>query len=323
MVYNQYSSGSESSRMPWIESHTELAQHPKSGRLARRLGCSKPTAIGHLHLLWWWALEYAQDGNVSSFDAEEIAEAVMWEGEPQVFVDALRGAGFLDACGSVHDWDEYTGRLMERREREREQTRLRVQAFRARRRDDEPAGNAPSNAPVVPGNAPYQDGNDPVTRYSVTRNALRNAPVTLGNAPTVPNRTEPNPSPTERGAPDADAPVAPAKTRGNARVAAVIDALRAEGMSGTLKPADRQAITKTDYPAADVASLYAAIFRGEHGDEFMHTTLSVANCINRWMDGWQSHRAGHAAPGRKNGRPLSGPAAVAAVFAAEGVRLDH
>jgi hypothetical protein len=194
--------------MPWIESHTELARHPKTLRLARRLGVSLPAAIGHLHLLWWWALEYAPDGNLAVFSDEEVAQACCWEGTAA----SLRRA--LTAVAPT------------------------------------PPASPTSATPALPD------------------------------------------------APDAPAPATP---RGNPKVAAVIDALRAEGMTGTLKPADRQALTRTEYPPGDVASLYAAIYRGEHGDEFMHTNLSVANCVNRWMDGWQSHQAGHRAPDRRTG----------------------
>jgi len=40
----------------YIQSHEEIATHPKTRRLARALGISLPTVIGHLHLLWWWCL---------------------------------------------------------------------------------------------------------------------------------------------------------------------------------------------------------------------------------------------------------------------------
>jgi hypothetical protein len=106
--------------MPWIESHTELARHPKTLRLARRLGVSLPAAIGHLHLLWWWALEYAPDGNLAVFSDEEVAQACCWEGTAVSLRRALTAVGFLDDGGAVHDWDAYTARLMEQRARANE-----------------------------------------------------------------------------------------------------------------------------------------------------------------------------------------------------------
>ncbi|WP_067931222.1 hypothetical protein [Alicyclobacillus kakegawensis] len=64
--------------MAWIESHQELARHPKTKKLARELNDTVRGAIGLLHLLWWWAMDYAEDGDLSRFDYEDIADAVMW-----------------------------------------------------------------------------------------------------------------------------------------------------------------------------------------------------------------------------------------------------
>lgn len=111
--------------MAWIESNEELAEHPKTKRAARLLGVSIPTIIGHLHLLWWWCLKYAQDGDLSVFDYADIAEGAGWEGEPEFFIDALlrcgpgNKSGFLDKsndCLLVHDWWDYAGRLVEKRQ---------------------------------------------------------------------------------------------------------------------------------------------------------------------------------------------------------------
>lgn len=109
--------------MSWIESHQELARHPKTRRLARTLGISIPTAIGHLHLLWWWALDFADDGDLSRFEAEDIADGMIWEGDPDAAVDALASAGFLDADQRIHDWDDFAGRLVQRRKSNAERMR--------------------------------------------------------------------------------------------------------------------------------------------------------------------------------------------------------
>ena len=106
--------------MAWIESHQELKDHPKTRKLARQLGITVPAAIGHLHCLWWWALEYAQDGDLSEYDAEEIGYAGMWEGDADQFISALCQSGFLDEAGNpgdygLHDWTDYAGRLIDLR----------------------------------------------------------------------------------------------------------------------------------------------------------------------------------------------------------------
>lgn len=113
--------------MAWIESHQELGTHPKLHKLARVLHVSKPCAIGYLHYLWWWAVDYAPDGVLTRFDALDIAIGGEWEGEAEVFVDGLVRAGFLDKTEGndliIHDWDTYAGKLIERRERNAERMR--------------------------------------------------------------------------------------------------------------------------------------------------------------------------------------------------------
>lgn len=106
--------------MLYTPSHAELAQHPKTRKLARSLGVSIPTALGHLHLLWHFALKYAPDGNLARFDAEEIADGCMWEGDATAFSTALSIAGWIDVADDadmvIHDWEEQGGKLLHRKE---------------------------------------------------------------------------------------------------------------------------------------------------------------------------------------------------------------
>lgn len=115
--------------MAWIESHQTLRDHPKVARLARLLDEPQPHVIGHLHFLWWWALDHAEDGDVSDFDAMDLADAAGWAGDPEVFVKALiecgpgRRDGLLVQDGSrllLHDWWDYAGKLVSRRKADRE-----------------------------------------------------------------------------------------------------------------------------------------------------------------------------------------------------------
>jgi hypothetical protein len=104
--------------MAWIEFHQSLVSHPKTKRLARRLGLPIPATVGYLACFWCWCLEYAQDGNLSRYDAGELADAAMYQGEDsEGFVIALIEAGFLEKADGlqVHDWHDYAGRLVERR----------------------------------------------------------------------------------------------------------------------------------------------------------------------------------------------------------------
>ncbi len=127
--------------MAWLESHQTLANHPKLRRFMRALGVGKAAAIGHLHLLWYWALDYAgADGDITEYDAEEIAAAAEWDGDEKKLWEALRASGFIDVDPSthsafLHNWDDYAGKLQQRKQANRE----RMRAARAVEREQEEA----------------------------------------------------------------------------------------------------------------------------------------------------------------------------------------
>lgn len=99
----------------WIESHSALREHPKLKRLARLLGIERPAAVGYLHYLWWWAMDYAPDGDLSRYTAEDVADALDWPGDSEALIDALRESGFLDG-NHLHDWADYGEKLFRRRQ---------------------------------------------------------------------------------------------------------------------------------------------------------------------------------------------------------------
>lgn len=158
--------------MAWIESHQTLGAHPKVRRFAVLLSVPVPQVIGHLHLLWHWALDHAEDGDVSRYDALDLALAAQWTGDAQELKDALIGCGpggshgFLELdgpCGDpadskssplvLHDWWTYAGKLVARRERDRELARARrsdaASKTVARRSDASPSDNAsPARRPA-------------------------------------------------------------------------------------------------------------------------------------------------------------------------------
>jgi hypothetical protein len=153
--------------MAWIESHQGLMHHPKTKRLARLLGVSVPTAIGHLHCLWYWALDYAQDGDLTGYDEIDVAGGALWDGDEREFSEALVKAGFVDLDPPrIHDWMDYAGLLVERRRADAERKRAYRERTSGRRSGD-------------------------VQRTSVGRPAdvQRTSGVTVPNR-TVPNRTE-------------------------------------------------------------------------------------------------------------------------------------
>lgn len=112
--------------MAWIESHQELGAHPKTRKMASILGIHRMQVVGHVHALWWWALDYADDGDLAHFTDDDIAIGADWDGDPSEFVAALKEcgpgerAGFLTADGLLNDWHEYAGKLVDRRKKDRE-----------------------------------------------------------------------------------------------------------------------------------------------------------------------------------------------------------
>jgi hypothetical protein len=105
----------------------------------QRMGWTLPHTIGNLHLLWWWALEYAPTGDLTHFEPEQITYDLDLGGAtPEQFLDAMIDAGFIDRIGSgpaesrpggtmiqsgfldksedvvlrIHDWPEYTARSL-------------------------------------------------------------------------------------------------------------------------------------------------------------------------------------------------------------------
>lgn len=111
-------------------------------------------------------MDYASDGNLSKFAVGQIADAAEWDGDAKEFIDALVESGFLDFKTDslrVHGWEDYQLHydiIRERKERQKEQVRERVEKWRQKNR----------NGAVTAGNAP----------------------VTQSNAPTLPNQTLPN-----------------------------------------------------------------------------------------------------------------------------------
>lgn len=165
--------------MAWIESHQSLGDHPKTLRAAQILRIDPAQMVGHLHFLWWWALDYAPDGDISALTPREIAHAARWNRDgnqksrdPEKFVEALVTCGrhgFLDRDGDtlqIHDWDLYAGKLLERRRRDA-----------ARKRGH------PADIQRTSGGHPDQAAADGVR----TARVLPNQP----NQPNLPNQTQP------------------------------------------------------------------------------------------------------------------------------------
>lgn len=163
--------------MAWIESHQELTDHPKKDALAEALfvgmvpdDIADLAAIGLLQRLWWWALSYAQDGDLSRYTDRQIARGCRWGGDVDSLINAFVKSGFIDGDRKLHDWHEYAGRLIEQRENGRRANAERQRRHRQRYSQDSP-----------------KDVTRDVTRDVTEGETGRNGP-TYPTQPTIPNQ---------------------------------------------------------------------------------------------------------------------------------------
>ena len=110
--------------MDWIRVDVNLMSHPKLRRLSTRLGCTKAQALGHVVSLWSWACKFSPHGQTDKFEPEEIADGAMWDGDPNLFANAMIEVGLIDDDGMLHDWRQYNGVIIEKKERDRDRIRM-------------------------------------------------------------------------------------------------------------------------------------------------------------------------------------------------------
>jgi DnaD/phage-associated family protein len=117
--------------MAWIESHQSLGTHRKTMVLTRLLKIDDVRAVGHLHFLWWWALDNAPDGMLQGLDIQDIATAAHWTKNAENFVESMILSGFFEENPlRLHDWDDYAGKLINQRKANTERVRKYRNALR-------------------------------------------------------------------------------------------------------------------------------------------------------------------------------------------------
>lgn len=100
--------------MAWIESHTILINHKKLRDLARELRLRPSYIMGHLHALWHVALDQQENGDLSSWSDESIAEYSDYPGDAPQYVRLLQKYRWLDGK-KIHDWLDYAGKFLTRK----------------------------------------------------------------------------------------------------------------------------------------------------------------------------------------------------------------
>ena len=113
--------------MAWIELHQTVSTNHKVLQLKRLLKMRTSHVVGHLCFLWLWALDNAEDGDLTGIPSEVIAQAADYNPrKAEEFVCALVQSGLLDQDDRglrIHNWEDYGGRLQESRKRNAERKR--------------------------------------------------------------------------------------------------------------------------------------------------------------------------------------------------------
>jgi len=87
-----------------IRLRLSFRNHPKTKKLRFKLG---PEAVLSFIWLLMFTAESRPDGELDGLDAEDLALAADWSGDPQAFVDTLVQVGYLEQTDDgfrIHDW---------------------------------------------------------------------------------------------------------------------------------------------------------------------------------------------------------------------------
>lgn len=117
--------------MTWVRVDSAAVSNPKIIRVSRLLKIDRAHAFGLIVGVWAFAMQYAADGNLASFEAGEVETWVGWTGAEGALVEALEAAGLIDRTErgpEIHDWSEFTQGLREAARKKRHRDKLRASA---------------------------------------------------------------------------------------------------------------------------------------------------------------------------------------------------
>lgn len=116
--------------MAWLQVHQTIKDHRKTFDSADALGIEPSHMIGLIVSFWLWALDNAPLGDLEGISNRTIARAAGWpDSDADHFVECIEAAGWLDSDNNgrltIHDWHDYTGKLIDQREAEKQRSRRR------------------------------------------------------------------------------------------------------------------------------------------------------------------------------------------------------
>lgn len=111
--------------MAWLRSEQSVLHHPKTKLLQSYLGIGLDATIGRLHMLWYWCLDYAIDGDLSKKDPKIIEQSC------EIPLKLLVKAGFVDArpYRRIHDWWQNQGNYLKVRYKNKAEDWQRIEAL--------------------------------------------------------------------------------------------------------------------------------------------------------------------------------------------------
>ena len=104
--------------MPYINIDTTILRNRKFKKFKRFLEKDDQLAFGYLATLWINVLELAEDGDISKWSEEDIAEYAGFNGEPAKFFQALtvKDYALVDIIKGkrlIHGWLDFAGRYLD------------------------------------------------------------------------------------------------------------------------------------------------------------------------------------------------------------------
>lgn len=306
----------------WIALHQAVWTHRKTYALAERLGLSETYAGAHIIRLWTWALDNATDDGGIGTSARVIAKAADWTGSAEEFLSALVACGWLDQVGdalAIHDWDEYAGKLVDRRRQDAERKRRSREPLRTsagRPVDKRPDASRPSGVPDLTGpdsTKPDRTGDEAGARAEPTPEPATVTPAAVAAPPEVPAeektwpRTVPNEVPKPRREPNP-------YQRFLDRVKALSQERALEVRIRGAPAANGAAVRDSTFTPEQLAEAYVAFESGEWQDQHIvkrgAQVYVIVDAAGAWLDkekfGAHANGKGISTPGRSSQGPDRG-----------------
>ena len=110
----------------WIAVPVDLSTDIRTRRLARSLGINRNESKGLITSLWTFAFDHAGDGDLTGYDAADLADACDHEGDADALLAALIECGWIEQTGkrlTLPDWNLIVNKLLDQRSKASARTR--------------------------------------------------------------------------------------------------------------------------------------------------------------------------------------------------------